>query len=615
MNAILPILLRTIFMKKSSRPDKATKPATKRITAWWTHAGKMRWILFGAAFLLYANSLRNGFVLDDSLVIVNNQFTKAGISGIADIFSHDTFKGYYGDNFEEIKVTGGRYRPLSVAFFAVIYQIAGANPFLFHFWNVLLYACCCALLYIVLRHILDPRNDYATGALLALLASAIFVFHPIHTEVVNNIKSNDEIMCLLFSLGALFFAMRYVDTGQVKSAILSAAAFFLGCLAKENAIVFLAIIPLSIYIRNGILSKKSFGGAPLWIGLAMTAVIYIAVRTAVIGWSMGAAPLDLINNPFIKWTGDQWGHCTFSEKMAMVFYALGKYIQLLVAPFTLSTDYYPRAVNVMNFSNPVALISLLAHLAMAGWAIIRLLKRKRGIIMYGVLFYLIALSIVSNIVFPIGTNLAERFLFTPSIGFCLVIGCIAAHHMLHGAPLIKQIVPWVMVGLLGFYAVRTFIRNYDFESNTVLFNKDVKASPNSAKVTFALGSIKAEEAARTSIQSERDTLVQQAIKLINTALHIHPTYLEAYYMRGNIHFMAGQYEAAVADYQKSLSLNPNFKPAFGNYALSLREYAKQILQSGGDRARAIALLEESLKMYPDEAETQRLLTEARSGMQ
>ena len=598
-------------------PSKETKGSAKKKTAkdaWWMNINTVSGLVAVLAFVLYANSLTNGFVLDDSLVITKNSFTTQGMSGLSDIFSHDTFTGYYGEDVSQVKVAGGRYRPLSLAFFAFWYQLAGDHPFIFHFWNVLLYSISCLFLYRVIRHIATPAGGPTHAAVFAGLTALLFTVHPIHTEVVNNIKSNDEILSLLLSLAALHLAFRWRETGKASLAFMSGIALFLGCLAKENAVVFLAIIPLTLHLtRQGVIRKSTSYGI-LALSLGISFVLYFVLRYSILGWSLGEAPLDLINNPFIKFSGSGWEHCSGGEKMAMIFWSLGKYLQLLFFPYALSTDYYPRFVEVITFANPIALASLILHVALGVLVVLGLYRKQHKWYLYGIAFYLIALSIVSNIVFPVGTNLAERFLFMPSVGFSIAISGLILIPVKDALQKNKNAILGVVLMVAGILAVRTFVRNFDFESNLTLLSQDVKVSANSAKIQNALGAAIAEEALKTTDPSRKNEMSQQALIHLNKAIQIHPTYLEAFYMRGNVEFMQGKYDEAIQDYRKTIQINDQFKDAYGNYALALREGARRILDGGGDVKYAVSYLEESLKLYPNEQETRNLLDQAKARM-
>ncbi len=149
------------------------------------------------AFLLYANTLGHGFVADDPVVLTQNRLVQSGLAGIPGIFSDDSFAGYLPEGATEGLLEGGRYRPLSLACFAVLQSVFGTKSLVFHLFSVLLYAGVCLLLYRVLLLALKPGRESSVAALMAWGATLLFVTHPVHTEVVANIKSCDEQMALL----------------------------------------------------------------------------------------------------------------------------------------------------------------------------------------------------------------------------------------------------------------------------------------------------------------------------------------------------------------------------------------------------------------------------------
>src|SRR5439155_4379084 len=111
-------------------------------------------LFFLLAIPLYANTILNGYAVDDTLFITDNAYTNRGIRGIPDIFSHDSFQGFFHE--KKNLVSGGRYRPLSIATFALEHQIAGPDPALGHAVNLVLYGLTGALLYLLLIRLLPP---------------------------------------------------------------------------------------------------------------------------------------------------------------------------------------------------------------------------------------------------------------------------------------------------------------------------------------------------------------------------------------------------------------------------------------------------------------------------
>ena len=115
-------------------------------------------LLFLFGFLIYANTLTHDYALDDAIVITDNQYTQDGLAGLKGIFSYDTFYGFFKEEGKSKLVAGGRYRPLSLATFAVEISIFGASPFVSHIVNALLFALCGYLVFYVLNEILYMSN-------------------------------------------------------------------------------------------------------------------------------------------------------------------------------------------------------------------------------------------------------------------------------------------------------------------------------------------------------------------------------------------------------------------------------------------------------------------------
>ena len=201
--------------------------------------------IFLLTFLLYGNTILNEYALDDAIVITENTFTKQGFKGIDELFSHDSFRGFFGK--DKKLVAGGRYRPLSLVTFAIEYSIFGLNPHVSHFLNILLYAFTCLVLYKLLILLLHRNRRIKKPYVIALLSTLIFIAHPVHTEAVANIKGRDEIMVLLFSLLTVLWTYHYIENHKFKFLLAVIFFFTLALFSKENGITFLGIIPLSIY--------------------------------------------------------------------------------------------------------------------------------------------------------------------------------------------------------------------------------------------------------------------------------------------------------------------------------------------------------------------------------
>lgn len=554
------------------------------------------------AFGLYANTLTHGFALDDAIVITENMYTQQGFSGIGGILSKDTFFGFFKEEGKANLVSGGRYRPLSLVMFAVEYAIAGSNPFVFHLISVLLYAGLCVLIYRTLRYMLEAEG--ALAAALAAAAALLYTAHPLHTEVVANIKGRDEILSMLGSIGALYLSLIAAREKKPLYFLLAGISLFLGLMAKENAITFVAVIPLAVWMFSPETLRKGAALRSLF-PLLGASVLFLVIRGAVIGWQFGDAPAELMNNPYLKLAGNKWLPFSLAEKWATILYTLGRYVALMIFPHPLTHDYYPRHVDMMSWGDIPVLLSGLVYAAMAGFIVWG--RKKHPLPVWGLLFFLLTLSIVSNIVFPIGTHMGERFMFMPSLGLCVA-----------GAWLLSRIPARLSVGMLSvillLFALKTVSRNPAWKDNEALFTTDIQVSQRSAKLNNALAATLYDKAVLSEAKAQRNTLLLQAQGHVRTAVELHPTYKLAWFLLGNISYQLGQYDNAVQAYEQTLALDARYKPATQNLAIALREGGRDAGEKRGDLAKATAMLERALSLNPNDAETLRLMGTA-SGVQ
>lgn len=551
-----------------------------------------RWhypVLFAVAIMLYANTLQHGFVLDDEVVIVRNQYVKdatTSLSGIIRLFLQDSFSGYERINSQASVMEGGRYRPLSLFVFALLNAAFGLNTFAFHLFAVFLYAFTGVALYKLVRLLF---KDYAEGIWLAFTTALIFIVHPIHTEVVANIKSCDEQLCLLFGLLSLHHFLKYFDDVNNKSKWIAGLFFLLACLAKENAITLIVIAPLMvIYFRNAKLRVTLLNSLPLVIA----GVLFFTLRFLAVGTDMGGSVMhDPLNNPFMYWNGNGWSPASLADKSATIIYTLGYYIKLLILPFPLTHDYYPFHVALKNFAHPMVILSLIL-LAAAGAYSIRSLKNKAPT-GFAILFFLLTISITANIFFTVGTPMAERFLYLPSVGFSLLVGAILFQKKSN----LKIALPLLFV-VCAIFATLTMVRNKAWKDNETLLYSALKVSEKSVKLRNDLGTVVLTKALQTSDLSEQTKLLEESSLHLQYAIDHHKTYYDAYLASGAASFYLGNYQASVDAYKHAYRLFPQSEQAETGLLYALQGYGMDRGKKG-DTASAIALLNEAWHVRPD----------------
>jgi protein O-mannosyl-transferase len=584
----------------------------------WLNTRLQALIIFALSFVLYANTLTHKFCQDDAIVITDNKYTVEGFAGIPDILRYDTFFGFFKEAGKAGLVAGGRYRPFTLVQFAIEYQFFGKNAFIGHLFNVLWFGLTCVLLYFVLLKLLNfkyqnslksttsdivHRTSY-TVHFIAFAAAALFAAHPIHTEAVANIKGRDEIMCLLGSLAAVWFSIKAFEKGGVLNQILAAIFFFIGLLSKENAITFVVIVPLIYWFFMETNLVTAFKQTLPFIA---SAAFFIILRGAVIGNQFGGEQLELMNNPYLKLVDNQYVAFSFSEKFATIIYTLGDYVRLLIFPHPLTHDYYPRHVGIMSFGDWQVILSLLIYIGL-GAAILRGLFKKE-IWAFGLAFYLITLSIVSNLIFPVGTNMAERFLFMPSVGFCLVVAIVLSKifivknssNSLNIKPLSMVLIAMIM--LLG---LKTVLRNPAWKDNYTIFTTDIEVSKNSAKLQTSVGGETIDTFKNEKNLELRTTKMKEAIEHLKQAIAIHPAYKSPYLLMGNAYLYLDDVDNAIIYYEGALKLDSTFKDARANiglaYGAKYRDLGKKAGQVEQNLPKAIEYFTKSIEYNPNDAQ-------------
>jgi protein O-mannosyl-transferase len=503
------------------------------------------------AIILYANTLGHGFVLDDTLMITGNSFTKEGISAIPDILTNDALTGFFGE--EKNLLPGGRYRPLSQVMFAIEWELFGENPFPYHLINVLLYALAVSVLYMLLLRLLPAgASPWFSG--LALMTAVFFTAHPMHTEVVANIKGRDEILALWCFLGLSFLALRHAETAKVLPLLWMLPLSFLGLLSKESAITYLVAVPMTLFFFRSLSLKRSFViAAPILIGI----VAYFILRFSLFGpLRMENVEVEILNNPFIGADG--------VERVATVMATWMKYFSLMLFPFPLTHDYYPHVFRISGFSNPAAISGLIISALLIGYALWKM--PRRSVWSWAILFFFTVFSIYSNLLINIGAFMNERFVFLPLLGFSLALALAIKKlsHRLQPNSWKLLMSLFLIVGSL--YSLATILRNPAWESNLKLFTTDVKVSGESAKCNVSAGEALINEAIRDGMERQKAGLLNEAVRYLRKGAELHPVYYGAWDKLSLAMVYLEDWDAAIDGYRNCLALRQNDQTALANLA-------------------------------------------------
>jgi protein O-mannosyl-transferase len=504
--------------------------------------------------IIYFNTIGNDYALDDAMVITQNHFTQKGFAGLKDIFTTDSFTGFF--NEKKVNLPGGRYRPLSIATFAVEHAFWGNNPHISHLINVLLFALTGLILFRVLRLLF--QNMDVSGYLLnvPVLATLIFLAHPIHTEVVANIKGRDEILSLLFALLALFSVIKYADIKKGYWLVSAFICLFLGLLSKESAITFLLLIPLSVYFFRNIRAGKLIISS---VPLLLSVIVYFMIRNSITEGFHNNSNGILMNNPFLNANG--------GEKLATIIFTLGLYLKLLFWPHPLTIDYYPYHIALTNFLNFKVIIALIIYCSLFIYACLIFVRKNPAA--FSILFFLISIFPVSNLVVNVGTFMNERFIYQASVAFAIGIAWIIllipwnpVFSKKRSARYLKML---LLLAIILSFSIVTWSRNYAWKNDYTLFLTDVKTSSNSAKSNCGAGGVLLDSALKTEDPVKKREELIKAVQYLTKATTIDPTYSDVWRKLGTAQYELNQdIPGAFRYYCNAIRNNPGDEDAYAN---------------------------------------------------
>jgi tetratricopeptide (TPR) repeat protein len=356
------------------------------------------------------------------------------------------------------------YRPLTTLSYLLNYSILGnaANPLPYHWINFLLHAINTALVYILGVILFQEIGQ-------ALLLAILWTVHPVLTESVTNIVGRADLLAAFGVLAGLLCYHRFLHTSaRARAAWLFAVslATTVGIFSKESAIVLIAVLLLYDFtVDRGVLLRSRLLG---YAAVVVPCLAYFAARAAALR-HLPYTPVPFTDNPLVA-TGLWAGRATAVK-------IIGKYPGLLAWPSSLSADYSFNAIPVgVDFGAIFALAVCLAVVALAAHQ-----YRRNTAVFFGVGFFFVALAPTSNVALLIGTIMAERFLYLPSLGFLICAVCAVAGVRRRLSTRNRTLLTAAAALLILAVAARTYDRNRDWLDEQRLWSSAVEAAPGSYK--------------------------------------------------------------------------------------------------------------------------------------
>ncbi len=538
------------------------------------------------AALLYANTLGHGYVLDDLLAITENSLVKKGISAIGELLS-----SHYRVGTEGAGASALLYRPLSLVTFALEWTMAPGSPFVAHLMNVLWYSATVGLLFNTLRITFRGYHwMWAAGSAL------LFAVHPLHTEVVANIKSRDELLSLFFCVAALYVWVRALQRPAAGRTILALFFYFLALLSKESAVTFLPAFPfVGWFFFEKTLRQSAAHGALF----ALPVAVFLLLRAWVFSQTADNFTISAFDNPIVEAEA-------FGERAATGFMALWQYFRLLVFPHPLVSDYSYQHLTVVGWTNWQAIAGLLLVGGLAFWTLRGLSQRRPDAFLSGM--FLAGIVLYSQLLIVIGVLVGERLMYAPSLWFCAGLmfwllkgtGWDLRQKTQDPAAVLSQpgskAVIWTLALVSVAFSLKTFIRNFDWTDNFSLFSADVQHAPGSFRIQNGIGnalSKRIKDDLNLSV-AEREEMLAQLEFHARAAIAIRPE-ANSYLNLGNAAIIRRQYESAVAMFDSALVFAPQYEPARRNIAQCYLALGKKEMEGNKNWEKAADLLKKSIE--------------------
>lgn len=521
----------------NSRDDSVNLNVKNLLNSITTNNAFVLIIIIGLLF--YFPTFFNGFTGDDGEQLVNNPLIHS-LNNLSNYFKSGTF--YNGDSF------GLYYRPLLSITYAIIYSIAGATPFFFHAYQLLLHCVNAILLFILLKRFLSNPVSF--------FLSVMFLIHPINSESVYYISAMQENLFFLFGLSGLLL----LESKNKIKFYLIPVLFFFSLLSKETGILFIAI---------SLLYASFFRRKDFWklVGVSLVSFItFFIMRFQAIGFLDHASNSPIANMSLIH---------RISEIPAIIFF----YLKTFFLPLHLSSSHVWITYGNSVFENiiiPISLIVIfLGTLILLGTKYVKSHSEKLFHLYIVFMVWFMSGLLLHLQLIPLDATVADRWFYFPIVGLLGILGILLQIFEIKEKRKLLYIISVFLLFILG---VITFIRGFDWKNNYTLSLHDVSISHNN----YVLEKSLSYEYLSLNKLPEAEHYAKKSVE--------HYPYATNLINLGQVYLIKGDYKNAKDALLKALS--------YGDYYLTY-EVLAVISTVYGDPKENIKFLQEAIKKYPN----------------
>ena len=545
---------------EASTPE--VKPAARRVESesFSIKAGKPErnavLLILAITLVVFLNSLGGEFVYDDGYQILKNP-TVQSADNIPAMFTQGVWQFMSSDTS---KAVGLYYRPMFNSLLIVNYQLFGFSPFGWHLVSLLLHLAATFLVYRLARAWDQPRE-------IAALAALLFGVHPIHVESVAWVSGVPDPLATVFVLLALLFHERSVREGSNNKWVLASLGMaLLALFTKEVAIVLAGAVAVREWLRSE--GEESFGArlnrtvqraAPFVIA----GFLYLAARIAVLGFISKPEPKAV--------------NITTEQVLLTQPSVLFAYVRMLFAPYPLSVIYdhgYVNAPNQPPFWLPLLLI--VAVIAVSLW-LVRNSKVGLLALAWVVMFLLPVMNLKAFN--PEESIIHDRYLYLPSVGFCLLAAMGLGWLYQRAAASSKKLVMAAAILIVVVFSGLTFAQNFTWQNDLTMATHALNYAPGRP---FLLNYLAAYHSGKNN-SAEAEKFYRQAIAA-------KPDYYDAMSNLGDIYYKQNNFVESEKLYSQAVAAGARYTQTLYNLADSR---AKQGRYADAEQPLQMAIAEQT----------------------
>ncbi|OQS06980.1 hypothetical protein THRCLA_00998 [Thraustotheca clavata] len=443
---------------------------------------KIRWtelaVVGTVALLTFVNTLSCGFVWDDRAAILTNKDLRSQETSVWELFQHD----FWGMNMLS-EMSHKSFRPLTVFSFRINYTLGGFSPLGYHALNVVLHVMCSELVVLCGHRVLKRYNMSHAP----VLAGLLFAIHPIHCDSVASVVGRADVLCTLLSLVAylVYDSCRHESSTHWIYFTASLCCTVAATLCKELGATTLGILVAhEIYFlaqtKHFELNNPTAKANMLRFGILLCfGITAICFRVA-------------LNGPhrLYRWTAMENDISLLPFGLPRVLTTLHThswYLWKLFWPQYLCYDYGFKTIPIIEtLDDHRNLLTVLAYLVLFLLVFISIQRIQTSPLFLLLSFGVFPFVPAANVLFPVGTIVAERLLYFPSVGFCLLLGYVIELSM---TPATSKSIQTIFALLLICGAYRSIQRNTEWADESLLFESSVSVTPWSTKVLSNLSKV------------------------------------------------------------------------------------------------------------------------------